>query len=194
MYNKSDDLERSKLKRILKVSDSIKMEQMRDMLDLDTKTFNTQILDWAEEFGFRIDGEFIIINKNTVDNFIDRLDKQFETWDKMETDKIGKLGELRSENYITSKPKEKTIRKEAEHKRKEEEERLKKIISFRGGQILQFEANILQMLETQLKKQFTLVNKIYYNTQMGFSVGNNKITGIGFYDCRISTLPESIGN
>lgn len=38
-----------KLPRILNVSNSIKMEQMRDILDLDTKTFNKQILDWAEE-------------------------------------------------------------------------------------------------------------------------------------------------
>ena len=66
-----------KLKRVLNVSNSIKMDQLRNILDLESKTFDTQILEWAEEFEFVIDGDYIIINKNTIDSFIDQLDKQF---------------------------------------------------------------------------------------------------------------------
>ncbi len=65
--------------------------------------------------------------------------------------------------------------------------------SFRGSQIPQFEADFLQELENQLGKQFKLVRKIYYNTQMGFLTVNNRITSINLFDCGISSLPESIG-
>ncbi len=70
----------------------------------------------------------------------------------------------------------------------------KKIIIFKGAQILQFEVNVLRKFENLLGKQFKLVNTVEYDTKMGFSVENQRITGIGFYNCGISTLPESIGN
>ncbi len=56
------------------------MEQMREMLKIDKETFNEKILDWASEFGFEIDREYVNINKSTVDDFIDELDSQFEAW------------------------------------------------------------------------------------------------------------------
>ncbi len=257
----------NKLKRVLKVSNSIKMEQMRDMLDLDTKTFNKKILDWAEEFDFILDRDYIIINKNTVESFINQLDKQFEAWDKMETTKIGKVEGFESNNVVQleaqslkveeedleaknnlEKEAEKKARREAierenksivinaqqkfnkrqwneainlfkkskeicsqqgwsdgisyaekmileaEEKIREAEERAKKILPFKGTQISQFEADILQELENQLNKQFNFVTKFEERTKMGFCVENNQITGIGLYDCDISILPESISN
>jgi len=46
------------------------------------------------------------------------------------------------------------------------------IISFRGAQIRQFEADILKELEQQVGNQFSLVNEVEYNTKMGFSTEN----------------------
>ncbi len=63
-----------KLKKILKVSDSIKMEQMRRMLKLDQEAFDEKLLDWEGEFGFRIDRDYVNINVKTVDDFINQLE------------------------------------------------------------------------------------------------------------------------
>jgi len=66
------------------------------------------------------------------------------------------------------------------------------IVDFKGAPIPQFEAEVLQELENQIGKQFKLVNGLNMRTQMGFTVENQRINGIGLYDCGVSTLPESI--
>ncbi|MFX1477008.1 MAG: leucine-rich repeat domain-containing protein [Promethearchaeota archaeon] len=73
------------------------------------------------------------------------------------------------------------------------------IKSFRGTEIAYYEIEILLELEDYMAleynqtKKFELVEEIEITTQMGFTVENNRITGIGLYDCKINTLPESIG-
>ena len=79
-----------------------------------------------------------------------------------------------------------------ERAKKEAEERPKKIVSFKGAQIRQFEADVLQKIEALTKKDFTKVNKVEWTTQMGFSEYNNQLIGIGLFDCGLSTLPESV--
>lgn len=79
------------------------------------------------------------------------------------------------------------------------EEFPKTIIPFRGAKILYYEEEVLLELENHINliynttKEFKLVNKIEHNTQMGFTVDNYRITGVGLYNCGITTLPESIG-
>lgn len=80
-----------KLRKILEISDSIKIEQMRNMLNLDKKTFDENLLNWAVEFGFRIDREYINISNASIDDFIIKLEAQFDLWEKRETAAIGKL-------------------------------------------------------------------------------------------------------
>ncbi len=58
---------------------------------MDVDTFNDIIFDWAEKFGFTIDGDYVVINKDSVSDFIDSLDKQFIKWEKIEKDKISKV-------------------------------------------------------------------------------------------------------
>jgi len=243
-----------KLKRILKVSNSIKMEQMRKILRLDEEIFNEKIIDWAEEFDFIIERDYINFNKNTVDSFINLLDEQFDAWEKMETTKNGKIEKFESDIEIRLEPQQKEFEaKEISEKGKEYEEyfvnlgkkylkskqyqealsnfqqarkvsenlfdinltieadylikqtenlikeaqQLRNIISFKGAYISEFEelkANVIQELETQLKEKFTLVSKIEWDTKMGFSVKDHRITGIGLYECGLTTLPESISN
>ncbi len=72
-------------------------------------------------------------------------------------------------------------------------EKVIKIVSYKGAQIPQFEADVLQELEDQLAKQFNLVSKLERKPNMGFVVKNQRITEIGIYKCKLTTLPESIG-
>ena len=73
----------------------------------------------------------------------------------------------------------------------EDEERIKKYLSYK---IPQFEVDFLRELENQTGKQFSMINKFKWNNRMKFSVEKQLITGLVFYYCNLSSLPESIGN
>jgi len=86
---------REKLKMALKVSNRIKMEIVRDALEMDSTSFNKQIIQWANEYGFKIDGDYLLIKDEDKDPFINdlvkELDRKFKEWGKVETEKIGKM-------------------------------------------------------------------------------------------------------
>lgn len=69
-----------KLEKMLKLSDKLRLDVMRDVLDLDQKLFNNLIFDWAADYGFRISGDYIIIENADIDGFISSLDEQFALW------------------------------------------------------------------------------------------------------------------
>jgi len=69
-----------KIKEIMKVSTRIKFNMLRNILDTDKKTFDNKIFEWAKEFNFIIDGDSLVINKDTVSDFIDALDREFVLW------------------------------------------------------------------------------------------------------------------
>ncbi len=79
---------------------------------------------------------------------------------------------------------------EKKRKRKKVEERANKIISFKGAQITQLEAEVIQKLERQIGKPINLINKI--EARFGFLVENNHITKIKLCFCDLTTLPELI--
>jgi len=74
---KKDNLD--KIKKLMKLSTRLRLDMMRDVLNMDPHTFNYNIIDWAYKFEFIIDGDYLIVNKDTVLDFIDALDKQFAT-------------------------------------------------------------------------------------------------------------------
>ena len=80
-----------KIKKMLKVSTRIRLDMMKETLRMDEYTFNDIIFDWAEKFGFTIDGDYVVINKDSVSDFIDSLDKQFIKWEKIVKDEISKV-------------------------------------------------------------------------------------------------------
>ncbi len=87
-------LERSiieKVKKIVKVSNTISLDMMRRSLNLPEEIFLERIYDWAAEFNFKIDGSNLLINQDTLENFITSLDKQYEEWGKKEAGKQQKL-------------------------------------------------------------------------------------------------------
>lgn len=87
-----EDKEKVKIiKKILIEADSIQLDTLRNALKMDVHNFNNKILDWSIDYGFEIDGDYLITNKNTVSAFIDELDKYFTTWDKIELKKNNKI-------------------------------------------------------------------------------------------------------
>jgi len=80
-----------KIKKMIKVSDRIKIDMMRQIMKMDKDSFNDKILDWAADFDFRIDGDFLVIKQENVTAFIDALDHQFEIWGEKEAGKIEKI-------------------------------------------------------------------------------------------------------
>ncbi|MFX1314092.1 MAG: leucine-rich repeat domain-containing protein, partial [Promethearchaeota archaeon] len=79
------------------------------------------------------------------------------------------------------------------------EEYPESLVSFRNSQILYFQAEILKEIEQYIRREtnkelvFRLVDKIEHDTQMGFIVQDNQITGIGLYNCEMTKLPEALG-
>ncbi|MHA1235513.1 MAG: hypothetical protein ACTSQL_10565, partial [Promethearchaeota archaeon] len=80
-----------KIRKVMSVSTRLKMELFRNYLKMDEKLFNDKIFDWAEQFGFTIDGDYLNIRKEKVSDFIDELEKQFEGWRKFEDDRLDKI-------------------------------------------------------------------------------------------------------
>ena len=81
----------AKINQMLRVSTRIELEMMQTALDIDKKTFSNKIFQWAEDFGFTIDGSYLIVNKDTIDDFMATLDKQYEQWAEKEDNNLSKL-------------------------------------------------------------------------------------------------------
>jgi len=62
------------IKRIMQTSTKVNLDRMQDALGIERKNFNKEIFKWAEIFNFSIDGDYLIVNKETVTNFINFLD------------------------------------------------------------------------------------------------------------------------
>lgn len=80
-----------KLKKILRVSSRFRLDMALDILNIDKKTFDVKILEWSKEFGFIVDGDYLVIKKDKISEFIDALDRQYKSWEKMEKEKDGKI-------------------------------------------------------------------------------------------------------
>jgi len=73
------------------------------------------------------------------------------------------------------------------------EEKVRRIIDFRGTKIPQSQVDIIQVLENGLRGKFRLVHEIG-NDGWEFTVENKLITGICLNFCWLSTVSKSIGN
>ena len=80
-----------KIKKMMKVSTRLKLDMMQRVLKLNQEVFEEKIFDWASQFDFTIDDDFLVVNKERIDDFIEALDKQFEIWDKKERGRIEKI-------------------------------------------------------------------------------------------------------
>ena len=82
---KKKELDREKIEKIqqiVRVSESVKLDMMKNTLGLSEYVFNNLVFDWAEKFGFKIKGDEIIIDHEKIDEFIEYLEEQFEAWER----------------------------------------------------------------------------------------------------------------
>ncbi|MHA1299917.1 MAG: hypothetical protein ACTSO9_10875 [Candidatus Helarchaeota archaeon] len=75
---------------MMKVSTKLKFATMQKALEMNESEFIKNIFKWAEEFGFTIEEDAVVFNKDTFNDFIDMLDSQFDTWEEKENSKEGK--------------------------------------------------------------------------------------------------------
>lgn len=61
------------LKMLMNESNRIEINKIRKTIDIEKKLFYKKIFDWADAFAFTIDGDFLIINTNTISDFINYL-------------------------------------------------------------------------------------------------------------------------
>ncbi len=69
-----------KLQQIIKVSTKLAVERIAQVLELSVDETWKRVFDWAEKFQFTIDGDYILFNKDTVNDFIASMDKEFASW------------------------------------------------------------------------------------------------------------------
>lgn len=62
-----------KLKRLIKISSEIKIEDIGIILHLNKEDVLNLIILWAEKFEFKINGDFLVLNESKLDNFLTYL-------------------------------------------------------------------------------------------------------------------------
>jgi len=77
-------IERDRLKRIMRVTEKIDLELMREMLEMDKNTFEKKIINYTRKFGMRVQGTNLLINKDELDDFLNSLDEYYRNWDERE--------------------------------------------------------------------------------------------------------------
>jgi len=82
---------RNMLRRILHVSKKISITQVQKLLGLDLEEFKINLLAWAEQLGFKIDGDYLILDSNSTTQFIEYLEAQFTEWEQNQREKFEKI-------------------------------------------------------------------------------------------------------
>ena len=75
-FKKEQKLERKQVEQIksmLEVSSKLSLDMMRNALEMDKKSFSNKIFDWAKRFNFVIEGDYLVVNPENVDKFLDDL-------------------------------------------------------------------------------------------------------------------------
>jgi len=73
-----------KLKDVVNVSSSIRLDMLENILDLPVSQFVDKISEWKEEFNFKIKDGYIYFTKEDPSELIDKLEKSFALWQKQE--------------------------------------------------------------------------------------------------------------
>ncbi len=76
----AEEARMQKLQQIIKVSTKLAVERIAQVLELSVDETWKRVFDWAEKFQFTIDGDYILFNKDTLNDFIASMDKEFASW------------------------------------------------------------------------------------------------------------------
>jgi Leucine-rich repeat (LRR) protein len=79
-----------KFKDIFQRNSSIQMEDLRNFLNMESSVFMEKIIDWAIEYGFKIDGSTLLFSTGKKNMFLDMLDNNFNVWGDLEASGLGK--------------------------------------------------------------------------------------------------------
>ena len=63
---------------MLAVSNRLRMDTMRTVLDMEQNEFYENVFNWAEKFNFIIDRDEIIVDHNAIPQFMDNLTTGFQ--------------------------------------------------------------------------------------------------------------------
>ncbi|MHA2269987.1 MAG: tetratricopeptide repeat protein [Promethearchaeota archaeon] len=63
------------LKSLLEMSKRIKIEMIQTLLNIDNDKFLNLIIEWGKKYQFKIDGDFLIINKEEIPKIIKSLEE-----------------------------------------------------------------------------------------------------------------------
>ena len=82
-----------KLSSLFKISNRVRLEIVAKLMDMEQEELLNYFIENTDQLvGIKIDGDFIkVISEEDVGGFMDLLDKQFESWERKEKGKIGKL-------------------------------------------------------------------------------------------------------
>lgn len=81
----SDAVDR--LKNISNVSNKIRLDMLQNILKISNenkKYFDIKIFEWANQFGFRIEGDYLTFDTGAMLEFIKMLEEKFEEWQRTE--------------------------------------------------------------------------------------------------------------
>ena len=70
---KEDQEKIERIMSMMEVSNRLRLDMIRVALDMEEKLFAQKVFQWAKEFNFLIDGDYLIINQDTVKEFIEDL-------------------------------------------------------------------------------------------------------------------------
>jgi len=62
-----------RIKSMMEVSNRLRLDMIRVALEMDEKLFTQKVFQWAKQFNFLIDGDYLIINQDTAKEFIEDL-------------------------------------------------------------------------------------------------------------------------
>jgi len=81
----------AKLQQIIKVSESLEISRLANVLKVDEQYVWDNIFNWAEQFGFKIKENIVIFGQCDTSAFTDELQRQFDTWDDKTRSKKSKI-------------------------------------------------------------------------------------------------------
>ncbi len=62
-----------RIKSMIQVSSKLRLDMMRMALELDEKLFTEKVFQWAKQFNFVIEGDYLLINQDTTTAFLNDL-------------------------------------------------------------------------------------------------------------------------
>jgi len=79
-----------KLRKVAELSSEIKIEMLRNILNMEEDIFKKKINEWEKEFDFKIIGDYIRFEHDSISKFIETLEDKFAEWTLVEKSSFSK--------------------------------------------------------------------------------------------------------